>query len=387
MKLVAAFNPSYRVRSEPLGAFVTQHGKHAILRAPSLRGESHRRPQQTLGYAGAIEFAGRRGELNFGAGSQPPTGMGCVNSTAGGQVGRKKKKKAKKNGKASSDPDGREQGSVQGTLDRLPEQELKMVRDFLTTASTKGLDVPQEVQQNELLALLLDVLKKVTADKTAELSAQFEENIKRLSKEHSDKIEDLQRSHDEEVKCMRDSFKVAEVSLQGRVEALAGQVEALTSELKAFNDLKQRVAESTLKRDLNGNIQAQGSPGEFWEQELESLLFVIEMKSELLQEKEKKLRQMEILVARNRSLEDQAVGILQKNEDLRVRSNSYQSQIQQMSLEQVRLMEDLEQMELMNVKLTQEKEELLYKLQHRESCSTTSPSLSRLPTKSPNHLR
>ncbi|XP_023653506.1 coiled-coil domain-containing protein 69 [Paramormyrops kingsleyae] len=381
MRLVAAFNPIYRVRSEPLGAFLTRHGKHAVLRAPSPRGESHRRPQQTLGSAAAIEFAGRLGELNFGAGSQQqPRGMGCVHSTAGGQVGKKKKNKAKKNGKTFSEPDGREQGSVQVTLDRLPEQELKMVRSFLTAASAEGLEMPQEVQQNELLTLLLDVLKKVTADKTAELSAQFEENIKRLSKEHSDKIENLQRSHDEKVNTMRDSFKVAEVSLQG-------QVEALTSELKAFNDLKQRVAESTLKRDLNGNIQAQGSPGEFWEQELESLLFVIEMKSELLQKKEKKLRQMEILAAKNRSLEDQAVGILQKNEDLRVRSDSYQSQIQQMSLEQVRLMEDLEQTELLNVKLTQEKEELLYKLQHRESCPTTSPSLSRLPTKSPNHLR
>lgn len=59
----------------------------------------------------------------------------------------------------------------------------------------------------------------------------------------------------------------------------------------------------------------------------------------------------------------------------------------QMSLEQVRLMEDLEQTQLLNVKLMQEKEELLYKLQHRESCSTASPSLDRLPTKSPNHLR
>lgn len=43
------------------------------------------------------------------------------------------------------------------------------------------------------------------------------------------------------------------------MEVLSGQVEALTSELKAFNDLKQRVAQSTLKRDLNGNIQVLNS--------------------------------------------------------------------------------------------------------------------------------
>jgi len=42
--------------------------------------------------------------------------------------------------------------------------------------------------------------------------------------------------------------------------------------------------------------QTHGSPGEFWEQEQESLLFVIEMKLERLQEQGNKLLQMETLV-------------------------------------------------------------------------------------------
>lgn len=36
-----------------------------------------------------------------------------------------------------------------------------MVHTFLTAASAEGLEMPQEAQQDDLLALLLDVLKKV----------------------------------------------------------------------------------------------------------------------------------------------------------------------------------------------------------------------------------
>lgn len=42
--------------------------------------------------------------------------------------------------------------------------------------------------------------------------------------------------------------------------------------------------------------QARGSPGAFWEQEQESLLFVIEMKRDRLQDQGNKLLQMETLV-------------------------------------------------------------------------------------------
>lgn len=43
-------------------------------------------------------------------------------------------------------------------------------------------------------------------------------------------------------------------------------------------------------------LQERGSPGAFWESEQESLLFVIEMKSERVQEQNRKLQQMNQLV-------------------------------------------------------------------------------------------
>lgn len=45
-------------------------------------------------------------------------------------------------------------------------------------------------------------------------------------------------------------------------------------------------------------LQAHGSPGAFWESEQESLLFVIEMKSERVQEQSRKLQHMDALVNR-----------------------------------------------------------------------------------------
>ncbi|MEQ2169587.1 hypothetical protein GOODEAATRI_026686, partial [Goodea atripinnis] len=96
-----------------------------------------------------------------------------------------------------------------------------------------------------------------------------------------------------------------------------------------------------------------GSPGAFWESEQESLLFVIEMKAERVQEQSRKLRQMDDLVGamgymkslkllkislkmsfsyvqveKNLSLEDQIVYILQQNEDLKVRIDNCQALIQ-----------------------------------------------------------
>ncbi|MEQ2196120.1 hypothetical protein XENOCAPTIV_024436, partial [Xenoophorus captivus] len=160
---------------------------------------------------------------------------------------------------------------------------------------------------------------------------------------------------------------------------LKAKVEQLTAELQVYNELKRRVEQSTFKKDLQRNIQValntagvkyfleilhighyenpfvqeHGSPGAFWESEQESLLFVIEMKAERVQEQSRKLRQMDDLVGamgymkslkllkislkmsfsyvqveKNLSLEDQIVYNLQQNEDLKVRIDNCQALIQ-----------------------------------------------------------
>ncbi|XP_068182417.1 coiled-coil domain-containing protein 69 isoform X9 [Antennarius striatus] len=112
----------------------------------------------------------------------------------------------------------------------------------------------------------------------------------------------------------------------------AKEVEALGAELQAYRELQRRVEESSFKKNLQRNIQAHGSPGAFWESEQESLLFVIEMKSERVQEQNRKLQQMNVLTERNLTLEDQTVLVLQQNEDLRVRIDGCQALIRYVSL-------------------------------------------------------
>lgn len=175
-------------------------------------------------------------------------------------------------------------------------------------------------------------------------------------------------------------------------------------------------------------LQAHGSPGAFWESEQESLLFVIEMKSEQVQEQSRKQQNMEALVnaafaaaaswelgsahwllclqvKKNLALEDQIAHVLQQNEDLKVRIDNCQTLIQyvscggpcwrpgvlhpgpvttatywppaslhvfflvlrQISREEQDLKVALERQTAMNQNLSQEKEQLMFKLRHRAS--------------------
>ncbi|XP_074505668.1 coiled-coil domain-containing protein 69 isoform X2 [Sebastes fasciatus] len=176
-------------------------------------------------------------------------------------------------------------------------------------------------------------------------------------------VQSLQKKHQQEKTQLTEKFQAAE-------NVLKGEVEQLTADLQVYNELKRRVKESTFKKDLQRNIKAHGSPGAFWESEQESLLFVIEMKSERVQEQSRKLQQMDDLVEKNLLLEDQIIHTLQQNEDLRVRIDNSQTFIQQLSKEQQDLKVALERQAVINQNLSQEKEQLMFKLRHRDSCPT-----------------
>ncbi|KAG7233093.1 hypothetical protein INR49_007492 [Caranx melampygus] len=226
-------------------------------------------------------------------------------------------------------------------------------------------------KQLERFEWQLRILKEVKTETTADLNVLHEQKSKAATEEHERLVDELQKTHQEEKQELTETFRAAE-------NVLTGKVEQLTSELQVYNELKRRVQESTFKKDLQRNIQvessdlirAHGSPGAFWESEQESLLFVIEMKSERVQEQNRKLQQMDDLVERNLTLEDQMIHILQQNEDLRVRIDNCQTLIQQLSKEQQDLKVALERQVAVNQKLSQEKEQLMFKLRHRDSCPT-----------------
>ncbi|KAI1899053.1 hypothetical protein AGOR_G00078720 [Albula goreensis] len=293
--------------------------------------------------------------------------MGCCSSSVCRGVSKKKRKHGGRKGKEESNSlhDGIRKVPLEElgpSLEKLQEQferQFQTLEDTLKAAGAKERRNLLQTHQQQLNTLLQNITDKVKADTTTEINALCEKKLAVSAEEHLSRTEELQKAHDQEKNTLKVEFEAGQASLQGKVNELS-------ADLKLFNDLRQRVEESSMKRDLQRNIQAQGSPGAFWEQELESLLFVIEMKGKQLREQGRKLQQAEILVEKNLSLEDQVKQVLQQNENLEARINNYQSLIQDLSKEHERLQEALRDEARVIRKLSQEKEELLYKLLQRE---------------------
>ncbi|KAK1161249.1 coiled-coil domain-containing protein 69-like [Acipenser oxyrinchus oxyrinchus] len=261
---------------------------------------------------------------------------------------------------------GLEKASVPVQPEQLREQhewELRSLRETLTATGIKEREELLQTHREELQRVTQELTAKVEKEKTGELEAVFSEQIQSLNAEHGNTLAELQQSHDLEKNSLTESFETTRTSLQSKIDELS-------AELQVFNELKRRVEESVLKRDLHRNIQAHGSPGPFWEQELESLLFVIEMKCERIQEQGKKLLHMETLAEKNLSLEDRVKNLLQQNEDLKVRLENHQTFIKQLSREHTLLQESLEKETNLSQKLHREKEELVYRMINGNSSPT-----------------
>ncbi|XP_016145142.1 coiled-coil domain-containing protein 69-like [Sinocyclocheilus grahami] len=280
--------------------------------------------------------------------------MGCHNSKVCGQVSRKKKKN-KAQGTEKHIKDIKLQGgsgtcSSEENLLETYECQLKILHAVLTASGGQERDQLLKDHPGDICTLVHSIIEKglgTCALVHLSLCKPLTNKAKPVCREGCYSLpckEELQQLHSEEKNVLNESHAAAE-------NALKDQIEGLTSELKLFNELKRRAEESTLKRDLQRNIETHGSPGAFWEQEQESLLFVIEMKRERLQDHGNKLLQMETLFPLFHKL--------------------LSSSFRQLSKEQNELQEALEKQSLQNRKLSQEKEELLFKLIHRrDSCSS-----------------
>ncbi|XP_056145229.1 coiled-coil domain-containing protein 69 [Lampris incognitus] len=292
--------------------------------------------------------------------------MGCAHS---------KEKKDKKAGRTQKDlsklGDGRigkpptEDPGVclQKQLERF-EWQLRILRDVLSAnGGQRRVELLKEHAHEELCALVRSITDEVRTETAAELNAIHQQTSELAAEEEKRRLQELQSVHEQEKTFLTEEFKAAH-------DVLKGKFDELNAELHDYNELKRRVEESTFKKDLQRNIQTHGSPGAFWESEQESLLFVIEMKTERVQEQARKLQQMQTLGEKNLVLEDQMVQMLQQNEDLSVRIDSYQSVIQELSKELHELKGALGRQTAMTQRLSQEKEQLVFKLRHRDSHPT-----------------
>ncbi|XP_028631759.1 coiled-coil domain-containing protein 69 isoform X1 [Grammomys surdaster] len=92
--------------------------------------------------------------------------------------------------------------------------------------------------------------------------------------------------------------------------------------LEATQAKMNKVDGSILSRLYKNHIQDYGSPGPFWEQELESLHHVIEMKNERIHELEKQLLLLEMLKEKNLILALKNTTLRQEVEDLQFQTGN-----------------------------------------------------------------
>uniref|UniRef100_A0A8D1MKQ7 Coiled-coil domain containing 69 n=1 Tax=Sus scrofa TaxID=9823 RepID=A0A8D1MKQ7_PIG len=130
---------------------------------------------------------------------------------------------------------------------------------------------------------------QVEKERELELGEKLDEQRRVLEKEHEEALQVLRASYEQEKEALTHSFQEAKAALQETIDGLTAQLEAFQAKMK-------RVEESILSRDYKKHIQEYGSPSQFWEQELESLHFVIEMKNERIHDLDKRLILTETVV-------------------------------------------------------------------------------------------
>ncbi|XP_060096277.1 coiled-coil domain-containing protein 69 [Heteronotia binoei] len=203
--------------------------------------------------------------------------------------------------------------------------------------------------------LSLEVKTQVEKEKDLECRQQIAEQCELLKRQQEERLQELQKAHDQEKLLLRESHERSQSSLQEMIDRLSSQ-------LASFQEKMKRVEESILSRDFKKHIQDYGSPSQFWEQELESLHFVIEMKNERIHDLDKKLLSLETVMERNLLLEEKVKTLQQENEDLQVRMQNHLAVARQLSDELITLRQAMEKESQLREQAHREKEELLYRM-------------------------
>ncbi|XP_053157266.1 coiled-coil domain-containing protein 69 isoform X2 [Hemicordylus capensis] len=218
----------------------------------------------------------------------------------------------------------------------------------------------KEAHQAETKTLSQEIKIQVEKEKDLECKQQLSEQYDSLKREQEARLRELQKAHEQEKLFLTESHQRSQSSLQETIDGLSSQ-------MKSFQEKMKRVEESILSRDYKKHIQDYGSPSQFWEQELESLHFVIEMKNERIHNLDKKLLNLETVTERNLLLEEKMKTLQQENEDLQVRMQNHMAVTRQLSDELLTIREALQKESQLREQAHREKEELLYRVLNGDS--------------------
>ncbi|OXB54317.1 hypothetical protein ASZ78_003351 [Callipepla squamata] len=174
-------------------------------------------------------------------------------------------------------------------------------------------------------------LRGVSTQVEKEKDLELKERLDALRREHKETLKELQRVHEQEKLLLTETHHRSQEALQ-------------------------------CSSDPPCAPQEHGSPSPFWEQELESLHFVIEMKNEHIHGLDKKLLNLESVAERNLLLEEKVKTLQQENEDLQVRTQNHLVMTRQLSEELLATRGALEKESKLREQAHREKEELLYRV-------------------------
>ncbi|KAM9311534.1 coiled-coil domain-containing protein 69 [Gastrophryne carolinensis] len=196
--------------------------------------------------------------------------------------------------------------------------------------------------------------EKAKLDAEADLERRLSEQASLMKDQLTIKCEELQKHYDEEKASLKETYEKITTSLQETVAELSSQ-------LASFHEKMKRVEESILSQDYKIHVQDHGSPGEFWEQELQSLHFVIEMKSERIKDQEKRILAQQTTMDRNVVLEEKVHSLQQEVEALRAQAQNHATVTIRLTEELLNAQVALEKEKQLCEELQRDKEQHLYR--------------------------
>lgn len=197
--------------------------------------------------------------------------------------------------------------------------------------------------------------QQVEQERERELQERLKLQRGILDGQRQEALQALQASHKQEKEALIQAHQKTLAALQETVDSLTARLEAVQAQMK-------RAEESVLSRDYKQHFQDHGGLSEFWERELESLHFVIEMRNERVHELDKRLTLMETVREKNLTLEEKVSSLQQENEDLCARFRKQTAVSRQLSEDLLAARQALEQEQRLRQELQQEKEELLFRV-------------------------
>ncbi|XP_018411103.1 PREDICTED: coiled-coil domain-containing protein 69 [Nanorana parkeri] len=257
----------------------------------------------------------------------------------------KSRQKTKENRQTSQELNNIAGNGSSENLQKIKDYEQE-IRNLLQAHFEEKISI-EEANKKKLEEQAQELREKAKQDAEADLEKRLAEQASCLKAELDNRFEELKKHYDDEKASLKETYETLTTSLQETVAELSGQ-------LASFQEKMKRVEESVLNQDYKIHIQDHGSPGEFWEQELQSLHFVIEMKSERIREQEKRLQAQQATMDRNVILEEKVHSLQQEIEALR-------AQAQNQAAMTIRLTE-----ELLDAQVALEKEKQLHEQLQRD---------------------